>query len=1214
MSRVFALVGVVDGLAGRWCSWSVLRRVGLSASFVSLFVVSMSSVPVAGAATSGANWSIESLAYPSDFSVSDNALCEAYRPVELSEEACDTYAVTATNVGAAETGGTPVTLTDVLPAQVSMHSIALFLEGSPAHQNENLAHDENKTTKKPFCSLSPVAECVVPLAQIGRLQPDQALKMYVSVLVKGSTAPGALENTVSVFGGISGGSDEVSVTRDNPVEQGLAAFGVSVFDSPFVGLDGSTDSQAGGHPYELDTRIGLSSVVREAPEGFVGATSAQDLRDAIVDLPVGMAGSGVAAAQCTLARLGSKGAPKKSGEDRQNHSGCPADTVIGRIRTYPESAAAALGSIYNLVPEKGAAAEFGFIDVTGGTHVLYVTLAPTPEGYVLRSSSKDIPQLQLNEILVNVFGDPAASARAQQSFEEIGVDDYHTEPSDTPLFTNPENCDDKPLVTTVMTDSWQDPGSYNSDGTPDLEDPAWKQASYEAPPITGCEQLTGLFEPSIVAQAESSQADSPTGLNVNLKVPQHAGEEELATPPLKNTIVTLPEGMTVNPSSANGLEGCSLTQVGIGVSGVPNAAPPACPDGSKIGTVEVETPALPGEVCKQSDVPVQECPEDEREKVHLEGAIYVAKQNENPFDSLIAIYIVINDPRTGVIVKIPAKVELNPNTGRLTTIVDSTPQFPFSELRTHFYNGPTAALRTPPTCGTYTVGSELTPWSAPESGSPAIPSSSFAITQDPGGGACGTPGFDPSFTAGTSNTQAGAYTPFSVTFSRQDSEQELGDASITTPPGLLGDLKSVAQCPEPQASQGDCGPESLIGEATTSVGAGPDPYWVKGGRVYLTGPYNNGPFGLSIVVPTTAGPYTLTGNAGYGKEVVRASIRIDPHTAQVTVLSDPLPHIIEGIPLLIRTVNVTINRPGFMFNPTDCSEQHVTGSLSSTSNQSAGVSSTFYASNCASLPFTPSFIASTQAKTSKANGASLNVHITAQPGNANIAKVDVSLPKQLPSWLPTLQKACTEAQFNANPAGCPAASVIGTATAVTPVLAHPLSGPAYLVSHGGAAFPDVEIVLQGEGITLVLDGNTQIKGGVTYSKFETVPDAPVSTFELSLPQGPNHVLTTDIPASAKDSLCGQNLSMPTTITAQNGRVITQSTKITVTGCAKTVTLTRSQKLAAALRACRHKYKARKQRHQRTQCEKQARKRLEPKTKKKKPSRAKRKPSREKGRK
>ena len=353
------------------------------------------------------------------------------------------------------------------------------------------------------------------------------------------------------------------------------------------------------------------------------------------------------------------------------------------------------------------------------------------------------------------------------------------------------------------------------------------------------------------------------------------------------------------------------------------------------------------------------------------------------------------------------------------------------------------------------------------------------------------------------------------------------------------------------------------------------------------------------MVPANAGPYTLAGTTGKGTVVVRAKNAVNPSTAQATVTSNPFPSELDGIPLQVRRVNVNIDREGFTFNATNCSvekrdgygHEHVQGA-------SESVSSPYRAANCAALPVHPSFTASTQAMASKADGASLTVKVNPLPGQANIAKVDLQLPKQLPARLTTLQKACTEAQFNANPAGCPEASFIGSATARTPVLNGPLTGPAILVSHGGAAFPDVEFVLQGEnGVEVVLDGGTQIKNGITYSKFETVPDVPVSSFETVLPEGPHSVLGTDLPASAKYSLCGQSLTIPTTITGQNGAVVNQSTKIAVTGCkaVKAKPLTRAQKLKAALKVCRtrDKGKSKAKRRKRAVCEQVAQRKFGP---------------------
>jgi hypothetical protein len=370
-----------------------------------------------------------------------------------------------------------------------------------------------------------------------------------------------------------------------------------------------------------------------------------------------------------------------------------------------------------------------------------------------------------------------------------------------------------------------------------------------------------------------------------------------------------------------------------------------------------------------------------------------------------------------------------------------------------------------------------------------------------------------------------------------------------------------------EAGVGACGSASQVGTLTTGAGPGTNPYYVNG-KVYLTGPYKGAPFGLSIVNPAIAGPFDL------GNVVVRAAIYIDPYTAQVTVTTDPLPQIIDGVPTDIRTVNAVIDRPGFTFNPTNCSPMAVTGTVTGVEGATAAVSSRFQVGGCAALAFNPKFTASTQAKTSKANGASLHVKLVpphegpqvTTPGNAsgtgtagstsgssaqteeaNIARVKVDLPKQLPSRLTTLQKACTAVVFDANPAACPAASVVASAKAITPILPVPLEGPAYFVSHGNEAFPQLILVLQGYGITIDLVGDTFIsKAGITSSTFAHVPDAPVSSFELTLPQGKYSALT----ANANLCTVKGGLKMPTEFVAQNGAVIHQSTPIAVSGCPK----------------------------------------------------------------
>jgi hypothetical protein len=583
--------------------------------------------------------------------------------------------------------------------------------------------------------------------------------------------------------------------------------------------------------------------------------------------------------------------------------------------------------------------------------------------------------------------------------------------------------------------------------------------------------------------------------------------------------------------------------------------------------------------------------------------VYLASQNANPFGSLIAMYIVAEDPVSGTLVKLPGEVALNQATGQIVSTFRNTPELPFEELELHFFGGERAPLATPPRCGAYTTTAAFAPWSANES---IDSTSTFNITSGPNGSPCPGPvlPFSPFLTGGTTNINAGAFSPLTTTIGREDGQQDMQSVQLRMPAGLSGLLSGVTLCPEAQANEGSCGPGSLIGETTVSAGVGNDPVTVKGGKVYITEHYAGAPFGLSIVNPVKAGPFDLERDSANPNQnpacdcvVVRAKIDVDPHTAALTITTDTtgphaIPHLIDGIPVQIKKVNVLIDRPGFTFNPTNCNPAAITGSIASDEGASSPVSVPFQVANCATLGFAPKFSASTTAKNSKANGTSLNVKLTYPNtpfgSQANIKQVKVELPKALPSRLTTLQKACTAAQFDANPAGCPTASIIGHAKAITPLIPVPLEGPAYFVSNGGEAFPNLIIVLQGYGVTVELIGDTFInKKGITSSTFKTVPDQPVTSFELNLPESPHSALT------ALGNLCTQKLAMPTEFIAQNGTVIHRGTPVAVAGCPKHKTLTRAQKLTLALKACHKKAKGRK----RTACERAARKKYGPVVKK-----------------
>jgi hypothetical protein len=912
----------------------------------------------------------------------------------------------------------------------------------------------------------------------------------VSVTVKGLSL-----DTTYHYRFVSGNS----AGETQGADETFATFGIKAFSFGVLNSEGQPYTQAGGHPYEWVTSFTLNTTETKIKEIPLQAADA-NIREVETELPPGLTANATATPRC----------PRYLVAVEQ----CSPATQVGEFEVQDTLGDTFVDPLYNVTPPPGVPVELGavaanlvrvYIDGnvrTGGDYgAIAKVVSASEEDNIVRSR-------------VAIWGVPADSRHDERRVcpvagkqVPVGEAPCPTSAPHTPLLTNPSSCPGTPLIASLHADSWQAPGEFVS-------------ADSEIPATTGCESLD--FTPSVSIAPDTSVADAPSGLTANIEVPQNETPEGLASSTLENTSVALPVGVSVSPSAANGLEACSEAQIGLH-----SEAAAECPNGSKIGTVEITSPLI-------SD--------------HLTGGVYVARQGENPFHSLLAMYIAAE--ADGARVKLAGHIVADPVTGQLTTTFTETPQIPFNDFKLNLFGGRRGALATPNACGAPNTNVSLAPWDglAATSFSEPFTTSTECVS-----------GFTPAFEAGTVGAQAGAYAPFTLSFSRGDSEENFAGATVTLPPGLIGKIAGVTQCSDAQlaaaaAKSGvaemaspSCPAGSLIGTVQTTAGPGPSPVSVSG-KAYLTGPYKGGPYGIAVVVPAVAGPYDL------GTVVIRQSLRIDPSDAHVTDTSDPFPTILQGVPLRIKSVNVTLDRPGFTFNPTSCEAKTINATLESTGGAKAGVSSRFQAVNCATLKFAPKFSASTAGKASKANGASLDVKVgypTGPEGTyANIKAVKVDLPKQLPSRLTTLQKACLAATFEANPANCPKASNVGTATATTPVLNVPLTGPAYIVSHGGEAFPDLEIVLQGENVTLILVGNTKIKNGITSSTFKTVPDAPVSSFELKLPTGPFSILGANVPQSKKYNLCGQTLPMPTQITAQNGAVIKQTTKIAVTGCPK----------------------------------------------------------------
>jgi hypothetical protein len=1071
----------------------------------------------------------------------------------------------------------------------------------------------------------------------GKLAPFAFIEVRIAVDVTGEAPANSVnkseENEIEVTGGQTAPAHLL-----RPVELSSAPepFGVEDYELVNEEEGGAPDEQAGSHPFQQTLTLNLNETAdtNSISDLTAKAHPVALTKELHFKWPPGLIGNPLAVPRCPI------------GEFLQLHNGggsdvedsCPADTAVGVQRvSILEPLLGVLNEtqpLFSLEPEAGEAARFGFLVI--GTPVIVDISVRAGEDYGITVEAHNIPEkIAFLSSTTTVWGDPGAPShndlRGWRCFSKTsGGTEGCEEPQElrpAPFLALPTSCTG-PVKTGVEAQSWQESNEQDAKGLPQTLLPA---VLTTMPGLDGCNQLP--FKPSIEVTPDVPDASSSTGLKVNVRVPQEdsLNPEGLADADIRDTTVALPQGVAINPSGGDGLEACPNNLIGYEgnheYEDLPGIQTPVftpripggvdakqageqaplepginfCSTASKIGTVRIKVPVLEHE---------------------LTGAVYLAPQEANPFGSLLAMYIVAEDPFSGVLVKLPGEVQLckgageviNGQTcqglGQIITTFLNTPQAPAEEIELHFFGGEKAPLATPSRCGPYTTTTSIEPWSG---NAPAHPSATFPITAGPSGGAC--PGaqlpFSPYLTGGATNIQAGAFSPFTLTMTRQNGEQNMQSVEAHLPLGMSGDLSNVEQCPEPQANLGTCGPNSLIGETTVSVGVGGKPFTVSGGKFYLTGPYNgtgacstpgtNGcaPFGVTFEVPAKAGPFDLAktklNHPSCDCVLVRGKIEVNPETAAITVTSNPpgtpdaIPTSIEGIPLEIQHINATTTRGNFQFNPTNCEKLDASGTIHSSEGGLDTVNVPFQVTNCADLKFEPKISISTQGKTSKADGASLTYKVgypnVPQGTDADIHYVKVELPKALPSRLTTLQKACTQAQFKSNPAGCPAASAIGHAKAIVPNIPVPLEGPVYFVSNGGEAFPNLVIVLQGYNVRIDLIGDTFIsKSGITSTTFHTVPDNPVYTFEITLPEGPYSALaangnlckettTKTVSKKVKVKVKGREktevrkvkeqvaagLSMPNEYIAQNGMKINTTVPISVTGCGKTATKTQKTK-------------------------------------------------------
>ena len=1082
------------------------------------------------------------------------------------------------------TGATsPIVISDMLPEGFTV------TEANAVNPHRARVGNRNATEKEKFWKCEVKEERAVSCSTSLAIPAFEPLELEIPVQVHATTSA---SNEASVSGGEEEGGDPLvatSLNRPLQVSDQSVPFGVEEggFSITPEAEGGALDTLAGSHPYQLTSVVEFNQTIEEVQEPgaekkLLEPAAPAVTKDLSFQLPPGLLGSATAAERCSGVEFSTIVVGNL----------CPPGSAVG-VATVTILEPSRAGYItlavplFNLEPAEGEPARFGF--VADAVPVILDTSVRTDEDYgVTVSVNNASAAAQVLGATVSFWGDPSSEqhdgARGWACLRggiERNPGETCTPPShrsDTALLTLPTSCEGE-LRTLMEGDAWTGQrlsAEYtlqNPDGDPlqaltGCQSAAIRAFTRSAARTTGRKHRIGA--------ADDDRGAPPPALDVAVKVAQQGtiGETGPGDADVRSATVTLPQGMMLNPSAANGLAACSETQIGyLGLGALDPLAPAApepmrfssspasCPEASKLGTVQIKTPLLPEE---------------------LHGSVYLAAQQANPFDSLIALYLVAENPKLGIRAKLAGQGSLNEQTGQVTTTFTSTPQVPFEELKIQLFGGQRGSLTTPAQCGTYTTTSSFTAWS----GTVAEPQASepFTIASGPGGAPCANPlPFSPLFAAGVDSLQAGAFTTFTLTIGHPDADQRLNALSMRLPAGVAALLATVTPCAEPAPGHSwACGPESLIGHSTAWAGLGSEPVALEG-SVYLTTGYGDAPFGLLDVTPAVAGPFNL------GDVYVRSRINVDPNTAQVTITSDPFPAFVQGVPAQIKQLNVTVDRPGFEFNPTSCSRTSITGTLTGAEGATTPVSSPFQASGCADLPFHPSLTASSGGHASKQNGTSFQVKVTSQGlGVENIAKVDLAIPGALPSRQSTLKKACTGPVFEANPAGCSPESVIGMAVIHTPVLRNPLSGPAYLVSHGNAAFPDVEFLLQGEGISVLLDGSTDIKKGVTYSRFESAPDAPFTTFETILPAGPHGILTAYANAKEPYNLCSSKLTMPTEITAQNGTVIKQDTKVAITGCQAVASYktSRAKKLAKALKHCRTV--DRHSRAKRLACERKAR--------------------------
>ena len=937
-----------------------------------------------------------------------------------------------------------------------------------------------------------------------------------------------------------------------PSSFGFATYQADIFDQalPF----GSTVRQAGSHPFEQRVNFELNKRTGVDPgDGTRYVVANGAVKTVEVTLPRGSVGNPEAIPKCSPAKFAEFGAVK-------NGTGCPANTQVGYMNIHATNTTHNYGrgsfffdptpdgllqrvAIYNLQAPKGEPADFGFNGAGIVQGHIYPELDPA-QNYAIKTVTPEISSLAqptgAEVVFWGVPGDPA-----HDKFRYVVGADPQKEPvlgasfegsSIRPLLTAPFDCGFDNGGARARVDSYNHPGQFSP-----------VQEYGTALNVSGCDDHRIRFKPQVAIQPDNRDAGAPTGLDVHLEVPQRNDEvsdakdlytqndeaKGIATPPMKRAVVTFPEGMTLSPSAAQGLGTCTAAQIGLGTN-----SPVTCPDSSQYGKLVLHTPILP----------IDEQPE---------GFIYIAKQNDNPFHNFLSMYLVIQEPNRGILVKIPARLDLDPQTGQITSTFDDLPQFPVSDMEMKFKGGVRAGLVNPSTCGTKTIRAEFFSWADPTT--PHVVDSNYDVSTKPDGSPCvnslGERPFNPTMEGGTESPTAGSYSPFGFRTTRSDDDQEFSQISTTVPEGLAAKLAGVASCPESGIAQAlsrettagagaqeesdpSCPASSEIGTTQVGAGVGVPLSWVPG-KVYLAGPYKGAPISMVVISPAKVGPYDL------GVITVRTALNVNRETAQVQAVTDAFPQIFQGIPVRIRDIRLNLDRSNFTYNPTSCAEKqiegHITGTggnlLSTADDTGADLAERFQAADCASLGFKPKLYFRLFGGTHRGAHPKFRAVLKARAGDANIAGASVALPHSEFLDQGHIRTVCTRVQFAAD--ACPPGSIYGHVQATTPILEEPLQGPVYLRS-SSHKLPDLVAVLKGPSsrpIEVDLNGRIDsVRGGIR-STFEVVPDAPVSSFVLTMKGGKKGLLQNST------NICAKAYRATAKFQAQNGRRITLHPKM-----------------------------------------------------------------------